>query len=79
MLTQVNTQRIAQNTLLPYGRTLLTMAVSLDTSRVILNTLWVEDYGICNVLGVIVPIPASHNRPMVTSIQRYLTFESGKN
>ena len=51
MPTQVNTQRIAKNTLLLYGRMLLIMAVSLYTRRVVLNTLGVEDYGIYNVVN----------------------------
>lgn len=38
----------------------------------------VEDYGIYNVLGVIVPMFAFLNGPMVASTQRYLTFESVK-
>ena len=54
MTSQVNNQRIAKNTLLLYGRMLLIMAVSLYTSRVVLNTLGVEDYGIYNVVGGIV-------------------------
>ena len=49
--TSVNNKRIAKNTLLLYVRMLFTMAVSLFTSRVILNTLGVEDYGIYNVVG----------------------------
>jgi len=51
MPTQVNPQRITKNTLLLYGRMLLIMAVSLYTSRVVLNTLGVEDYGFYNVVG----------------------------
>ena len=45
MPTQVNNQRIAKNTLLLYGRMLLIMAVSLYTSRVVLDTLGVEGFG----------------------------------
>jgi len=41
-----NTKRIAKNTLMLYGRMLFSMVVSLYTSRVVLNTLGVEDYGI---------------------------------
>ena len=57
---------------------LLIMAVSLYTSRVVLNTLGVEDYGIYNVVGGIVTMFAFLNGAMVTSTQRYLTFELGK-
>lgn len=49
-----NNSRIAKNTLLLYFRMLFTMAVALYTSRVVLNTLGVEDYGIFNVVGGIV-------------------------
>ena len=40
------TSRIAKNTLLLYFRMLLSMGVSLYTSRIILNALGIEDYGI---------------------------------
>ena len=45
--------RIAKNTLLLYMRTLFIMLITLYTSRVVLNTLGVEDYGIYNVVGVL--------------------------
>lgn len=57
---------------------LLIMAVSLYTSRVILNTLGVEDYGVYNVVGGVVTMFTFLNTAMVTSTQRYLTFELGK-
>ena len=41
-----NTKRIAKNTLMLYVRMLFSMLVSLYTSRVVLNALGVEDYGI---------------------------------
>lgn len=44
--TSENNKRIAKNTLLLYVRMLFMMLVSLYTSRVILNTLGVEDFGI---------------------------------
>ena len=52
MLTQSeNTKRIAKNTLMLYIRMLFGMLVSLYTSRIVLNALGVEDYGIYNVVG----------------------------
>lgn len=75
MPTQVNPQRITKNTLLLYGRMLLIMAASLYTSRVVLNTLGVEDYGFYNVVGGFVAMLAFLNGAMVTSTQRYLSFE----
>ena len=52
--SQENNKRIAKNTLLLYFRMLLTMVVSLYTSRVVLGALGVEDYGIYNVVGGVV-------------------------
>ena len=70
----VNNQRIAKNTLLLYFRMLFTMAVSLYTSRVVLNVLGIEDFGIYSVVGGIITMFAFLNTAMSSSTQRYLTF-----
>ena len=49
--TSNNNKRTAKNTLLLYFRMLFMMVVSLYSSRVILNALGVEDFGIYNVVG----------------------------
>lgn len=54
--TSYNNTRIAKNTLLLYVRMVFIMTVSLSTSRVILNTLGVEDYDIYNVVVGLVSI-----------------------
>ena len=51
---QENNRRIAKNTLMLYVRMLFGMFVSLYTSRVVLTTLGVEDYGIYNIVGSVV-------------------------
>ena len=51
-----NNKRIAKNTLVLYVRMLFSMLVSLYTSRVVLQTLGVEDYGIYDVVGGVVGI-----------------------
>lgn len=76
--TQANNKRIAKNTILLYVRMLFIMAVQLYTSRIVLNTLGVVDYGLYNVVGGIVTMFAFLNGAMVTSTQRYITFELGK-
>ncbi len=73
-----NNKRIAKNTLMLYFRMMLTMLVSLYTSRVILNTLGVEDYGIYNVVGGVVTMFAFLNSAMSSATQRFLSFEIGK-
>ena len=57
---------------------LFTMAVSLFTSRVVLQTLGVEDYGVFSVVGGVITMFAFINGGMVSSTQRYLNFEIAK-
>lgn len=71
-------KRIAKNTLLLYIRTLFIMLITLYTSRVILNTLGVQDYGIYNVVGGVVAMFGFINGSMSSATQRYITFALGK-
>ena len=72
-----NNKRIAKNTMLLYVRMLLIMAIQLYASRVILNTLGIDDYGLYNVVGGVVTLFAFLDSAMVSSSQRYLTFALG--
>ena len=76
--TSANNKRIAKNTLLLYVRMLFMMAISLYTSRVILSTLGVEDYGIQNVVGGVVAMFSVISGSMSASISRFITFELGR-
>ena len=58
---------------------LLIMAVSLYTSRIVLNTLGVEDFGIYNVVGGFVTMFGFLNSAMASATQRFLAFEIGRN
>ncbi len=62
-----------------YIRMLMIMVVNLYTSRVILQALGVEDFGLYNVVGGVVVLFTFINNAMVTSTQRFLNFEIGKN
>lgn len=73
-----NNKRIAKNTLLLYGRMLLMMLIGLYTSRVVLNALGVEDYGIYNVVGGVVSMFTLLSGSLSASISRFITFELGK-
>lgn len=77
--TVVNSKRIAKNTILLYVRMLITMMVSLYTSRIVLEVLGVDDFGIYNVVGGIVVVLSFLNNSMTTSTQRFLNFELGTN
>ncbi len=54
------------------------MCISLYTSRVVLQTLGVEDYGIYNVVGGVVIMFSFLNDGMTVSTLRFLTYELGK-
>lgn len=73
-----NTQRIAKNTLMLYGRMLFSMVVSLYTSRVVLNTLGVVDYGIYGVVGGFVAMFSLISSSLSSAVSRFLTFELGR-
>lgn len=72
-----NNKRIAKNTLLLYVRTFVTMLISLYTSRVVLNTLGVSDYGIYNVVGGVVMMFSVISSSLSSSISRFITYELG--
>lgn len=73
-----NTKRIAKNTLMLYGRMLFSMVVSLYTSRVVLNTLGVVDYGIYGVVGGFVAMFSLISSSLSSAVSRFLTFELGR-
>lgn len=71
-------RRIAKNTLLLYIRTFLVMIVSLYTSRVTLQALGIDNYGIYNVIGGLVAMFTVVSGPMSSAISRFLTYGLGK-
>ena len=73
-----NNKRIAKNTLVLYIRMLITLAVGLYTSRVVLNTLGVEDYGVYNIVGGVVAMFGFLNSTMSGATQRFLTTALGE-
>ena len=75
--TSANNKRIAKNTLLLYFRMLFLMAVSLYTSRVVLNALGVEDFGIYNVVGGVVAMFSMLSGSLSSAITRFITYELG--
>lgn len=73
-----NNKRIAKNTLMLYARMLIMMLVNLYTSRVVLNALGVEDFGIYNVVGGVVAMFTILSGSVTAAISRFITFELGK-
>lgn len=77
MSEQSNNKTIAKNTILLYIRMMFTMIVSLYTSRVILDVLGIEDYGIYQTVGGIVLMLSFVNNALANGISRFLTYELG--
>lgn len=75
---QSDNKRIAKNTLFLYLRMFVIMAVTLYTSRVILQTLGVNDFGLFNVIAGVVSMLSFLNSAMSVATNRYLAFELGK-
>lgn len=73
-----NNKRIAKNTMFLYFRMMLIMGVTLYTSRIVLKTIGIEDFGIYNVVGGIVTMFAFINGALGSATSRYITFELGK-
>lgn len=73
-----NNKQIAKNTLLLYSRLLITMCVGLYTSRVVLNVLGVNDYGVYNVVGGVVAMFSLFTNSLSAAISRFFAFALGK-
>lgn len=73
-----NNKRIAKNTLMLYIRMFFLMVINIYTTRVVLQALGVEDYGIYHVVGGIVAIFAVISRSLSSANSRFLNFEMGR-
>lgn len=69
---------ILKNTIFLYLRMFIVLAVSLFTSRIVLDKLGVEDYGIYNIVGSVVIAFAFFNNAIVSSSQRFYSYTLGK-
>lgn len=78
MVEQSNKKTIAKNTIMLYVRMVLSILVSLYTSRVVLQTLGVEDYGIYGVVGGVVSMFSFLNASMSGATSRFLSYAIGK-
>lgn len=76
--TSANNKRIARNTIFLYTRMLLSLGVSLYTSRVVLNVLGVNDYGVYSLVAGIVSMFTFLNAAMSGATSRFITYEMGK-
>lgn len=71
--------RIIINTIAQYIRTILNTILSLYSSRLILQILGVEDFGIYSLIAGVVSMLSFFTNSLVGSTQRFLSVSRGKN
>lgn len=71
------TKRIAKNAVVLYVRMIVTLVITLFTSRIVLKALGFDDYGLYNVIGGVVTLFAFLRSSMSSSTQRFLAYEMG--
>lgn len=79
MSAETKNKTLVKNTLFLYFRMFLTLGVSLYTSRVVLNVLGIEDYGLYNVIGGVVAMLSFLNGALSGATSRFLSYELGRN
>lgn len=77
--TSSNNKRIAKNTIALYFRMIIQMLIGLYTSRVVLNCLGVDDYGLYNVIGSVTSMFTFLNATMSNATMRFITYSLGQN
>lgn len=77
-MATVNAQRIAGNTITMYIRTIVTMLITLYSSRIILKNLGVEDFGIYNLVGGVVTLLTVFTTSLSRVSIRFISYEIGK-
>lgn len=78
-MTNIDSKRIVRNTIFLYLRMFLSMAVSLYTVRVVLQTLNAGDYGIYSAVGGVVLTFSVVANILTNASQRFFSYELGKN
>lgn len=75
----IDSKRIAKNTIFLYARLILVMGVTLYASRVVLDKLGVDDFGLYNVVFSVIGLLSFLNGTLSIGTSRFITFELGKN
>lgn len=70
--------RVFVNTIVQYFRTIFCALISLYTSRIVLENLGVNDYGIYSLVGGVVAMLSFIRNSLSSTTQRYLSFNHGK-
>lgn len=75
---EANRNRMARNTMFMYIRMIIVLLIGLYSSRILLATLGVEDYGTYNLVGSVVSMVSMLQTLFMASTKRFITYELGK-
>ena len=70
-------KKVVKNASYLYLRMFFLMCISFYTSRIVLEVLGVENFGLYNVVGGVVILLSFLNNTLITSSQRFLSYEMG--
>ena len=70
--------RVAKNTLFLYAKMGITMFISLYTTRLILQALGAEDFGIFSIVGGAIAMLGFLNAAMASATQRFMSYSEGE-
>lgn len=70
--------RITRNALMLYVRMSITIFIGLYTSRVVLEQLGINDFGLYGVVGSIIALTEFVNSALSNSFSRFYAYQSGK-
>lgn len=73
-----SSDRIIVNTIAQYVKTIVNMALSLYSTRLVLEILGVEDYGLYALVGSVVAMLSFITNALVVATQRFVSFYQGK-
>lgn len=78
MAEEPSRKRIAKNAVMLTLRLILSTAISLYTSRIVLEVLGESDFGIYGLVGGVVAVMSILNTSMAGATSRFITYEMGK-
>lgn len=74
----IDSKRIAKNTFFLYARLIFVFGVTLYTSRVVLDKLGVDDYGLYNVVFSVIGLLSFLKETLSSGTSRFITFDLGR-
>lgn len=79
MSLKISNSKIAKNTIYLYIRMVVLIGITFYTSRIVLEALGVDDFGLYNIVGGIVTLFSFLNTALTNASQRYISYELGLN